>query len=61
MNQNQLTMMEQLIRIALYMLGSFLFGDGVAQSAEYQAGIGAIISTVSFIWWLLRMKSVSKS
>ncbi|MFC3074726.1 Pam3-gp28 family putative phage holin [Shinella pollutisoli] len=45
---------EQLIRIALYTVGGFVLGDGIANSAEYQAAVGGLIHVVTFAWWLYR-------
>lgn len=59
MSNYQMGLFEQLARIALYIIGSILFGDGVAQSAEYQAGVGAIITGASFLWWAWRQKSIA--
>lgn len=50
---------EQLIRIALYTLGAYILGDGVAQSAEFQAAVGGLISAGSFAWWLIRNRKAS--
>lgn len=52
---------EQLIRIALNAGGAYLLGDGVAQSSEFQAGAGAVISAISFIWWGIRQYKALKS
>lgn len=45
---------EQLIRILLYMLGGAVLGDGVANSEEFQTGIGAVMTALSFLWWAYR-------
>lgn len=52
---------EQLIRIALNAGGAYLLGDGVAQSSEFQAGAGALISAISFIWWGIRQYKARNS
>jgi hypothetical protein len=46
--------LEQLIRIGLLTAGGAIFGSGVAESAEYQAGVGAAIQLGTFAWWLYR-------
>lgn len=45
---------EQLIRIVLYTAGGALFGDAVANSEDFQAAIGGVISVGTFIWWAVR-------
>ena len=60
MSNYRMGLFEQLARIILYIVGSILFGDGAAQSAEFQAGVGAVITAGSFIWWAWRQKSITQ-
>lgn len=53
---NQMTMLEQFIRIVGYSLGSYLLGDGIANSAEYQAALGGAVAIASFGWFLYRQR-----
>ena len=59
MNKYRMGLFEQLARICLYIIGAVLFGDATAQSAEYQAGVGALITGGSFVWWAWRQKSIT--
>lgn len=42
---------QQVLRIALYSGGGYLFGDAVAQSEMYQAAAGGLLSVGAFLWW----------
>lgn len=42
---------QQLLRIVLYTLGAFLFGDATASGELYQGLIGGVISAGAFLWW----------
>ena len=59
MSKYQMGLFEQLARICLYIIGAVLFGDATAQSAEYQAGVGALLAGGSFVWWAWRQKSIT--
>lgn len=48
---------EQLIRISLYVGGSYFLGDAVANGEMYQAAIGGVVAVVSFGWWLVSNNS----
>lgn len=48
---------EQLIRIALYTVGGYVFGDAVANSADFQAAVGGLIAVGTFTWWFFRNRS----
>jgi membrane associated rhomboid family serine protease len=48
---------EQLIRIVLYIGGSFAFGDAVANGAEYQAAVGGLVTAATFFWWAIRNRN----
>lgn len=50
---------EQLIRIGLYSLGGYVLGDGIANSAEYQAAVGGLIQVVTFAWWVYRNRKTA--
>lgn len=50
----QLGTVEQLVRIGLYAAGGAVLGNGVAESAEFQAGVGAVMTAGSFLWWTYR-------
>lgn len=52
---------EQLIRIALYTAGGYVFGDAVANSADFQAVVGGLIAVVSFGWWAVRNYQAKKA
>jgi len=45
--------LEQLIRIGLYVGGSYFLGDAVANGEMYQAAIGGVLNVVSFGWWFI--------
>lgn len=61
MNPFQLGTAEQMLRIGAQFVGGILLGEGVASSAEFQAGVGALISAASFVWWVVRQRQVSKN
>lgn len=45
---------EQLIRIGLYVGGSYFLGDAVAQGEQYQAAVAGVVAVASFAWWYVR-------
>ncbi|MFV0512490.1 MAG: hypothetical protein ACK5MY_02470 [Jhaorihella sp.] len=57
----QLGTIEQLVRIVAYMVGSYLLGEGVADSEIYQTAIGGIVNVVSFLWWLVRERQTKSA
>lgn len=44
---------QQVLRILLYTLGSFLFGESIADGELFQGLIGGVMSVGSFLWWIL--------
>ena len=60
-NPIQLTTAEQVLRMALTSLGTYMFGDAVAQGAEFQAATGAIITLGGFAWWYFRNRTVQSN
>lgn len=44
---------QQVLRILLYTLGGWAFGDAVAQGAEFQAAVGGVLAVGAFLWWAL--------
>ena len=56
----QLGTLEQLIRIAAYTLGSYFFGQGVADGEMYQAAIGGGVAVLAFAIWAWREYKVKK-
>lgn len=52
---------EQLIRIVLYSAGGYLFGDAVANSADFQAAVGGVISIATFAWWAISNRRAKKN
>lgn len=52
---------EQLIRIALYTVGGYVFGDAVANSADFQAAVGGLITVGTFAWWAFRNYKTKKA
>jgi hypothetical protein len=49
--------LQQLVRIVLYSGGAFLFGQAVADGAQFQAFIGAVVQVIAFGWWVIRERS----
>lgn len=43
---------QQVIRIVAYAAGGYIFGDAVAQGAEFQAAVGGVVSIGAFVWWI---------
>lgn len=50
------SIIQQLIRIALYNAGALFLGKSVADGDMYQAAIGGVISIVAFGWWLYQQR-----
>lgn len=42
---------QQLVRIILYSLGAFFFGDATANGELYQGLIGGALNVGAFLWW----------
>jgi hypothetical protein len=42
---------QQLVRIVLYSLGAYIFGDSVAAGELFQGLIGGAVSIGAFAWW----------
>lgn len=42
---------QQLIRIGGYAAGGAIFGQAVADGAQFQQALGGVISIGSFAWW----------
>lgn len=60
-DQFRLTTAEQVLRMALTSLGTYMFGDAVAQGAEFQGAIGAAITLCGFVWWYFRNRTVQSN
>ena len=60
-DQFRLTTAEQVLRMALNSLGTYMFGDAVAQGAEFQGAIGAAITLGGFAWWYFRNRTVQSN
>ena len=60
-DQFRLTTAEQAIRMALTTLGTYMFGNAVAQGAEFQGAIGAVITLGGFAWWYFRNRTVQSN
>lgn len=56
----QLGTVEQMVRMILTWIGTFMLGEGVASGAEYQAAVGGAVAIASFIWWFIRNNTVQK-
>ncbi|WP_316859924.1 hypothetical protein [uncultured Cohaesibacter sp.] len=52
---------QQVIRIGMYAVGSALLGQDIADGASYQAAIGGLIDAGAFIWWFYHNKETIKS
>lgn len=44
---------EQLIRILMYAIGSYVLGDGVASGEMFQSMIGGAVNVAAFVWWIV--------
>lgn len=44
---------QQVIRIGAYAVGGYVFGDAVAQGAQFQAAVGGLMSIGAFAWWVI--------
>jgi hypothetical protein len=42
---------QQLVRIVAYAVGGYLLGDAVANSEQFQAAVGGLVSVGAFAWW----------
>lgn len=42
---------QQVLRIVLYALGGYFFGDAITQGAMFQAAVGGFLSVGAFVWW----------
>ena len=54
---------QQGIRIALFIIGGWLFGADVAEGEMYTQFVGGVLAAGSFVWWLFwesRHKHVDK-
>lgn len=43
--------LQQLLRIVLYAIGGYLFGEGTAEGAQYQQAVGGLLTVLTFVWW----------
>jgi hypothetical protein len=39
------------VRIVAYAVGGYLLGDAVANSEQFQAAVGGLMSVGAFAWW----------
>lgn len=44
---------QQVVRIVAYAAGGYIFGDAVAQGAEFQGAVGGLLSVGAFVWWFV--------
>lgn len=42
---------QQVLRIILYSVGAFLFGESTADGELFQGLIGGVLSVGAFAWW----------
>ena len=42
---------QQFIRIVLFSVGAWLFGEGVTSSSAFEGAVGGVISVATFAWW----------
>jgi membrane protein DedA with SNARE-associated domain len=49
--------LAQLVRIAIYTVGSFFLGQAVADGELFQAAIAGIINVGAFAWWVVFEKN----
>jgi membrane protein DedA with SNARE-associated domain len=42
---------QQLVRIVLYAIGGYLFGESVADGELYQGVISGVLGIGAFVWW----------
>lgn len=42
---------QQILRIAAYSGGSYLFGQSVADGQQFQAAVGGALAIGAFAWW----------
>lgn len=43
---------QQLIRIAAYSGGTWVFGEGVTNGELYQQAVGGVMAVGAFLWWM---------
>jgi len=60
-DQYQLGTFEQLIRLVLTWIGTFTLGAGVTTGAQFESAVGGVIAIASFVWWLIRNRTVKKN
>lgn len=53
--------LEQFIRIGLYAVAGYFFGDATANGAEVQAGISGVIGLATFGWWFYQNRKALKA
>lgn len=44
---------QQVVRIILYALGGYFFGEGVTDSSWFQQAVGGVLAVGSFAWWMI--------
>jgi hypothetical protein len=44
---------QQVLRIALYSGGGYLFGDAIATGDLYQTAVSGALSVGAFVWWMV--------
>ena len=49
--------LQQLIRIAAYAGGAFLFGQNVVDGELFQQALGGVIAVGAFVWWAFAERS----
>ena len=57
----QLGTIEQMVRMILTWVGTFVLGDAVANGAEFQGAVGGAVAVASFVWWFIRNQTVQKN
>lgn len=51
-----MSQIEQLVRIAAYLIAGAVFGDATANSEMFQQALGGAIAIGTFVWWVYRQR-----
>lgn len=44
---------QQLLRIVLYAVGGYFFGEGITQGEAFTQAVGGVLAVGSFVWWMV--------
>lgn len=44
---------QQIVRIVLYAVGGYVFGDAVVEGDTFQQAVGGVLSVGAFAWWYI--------